>query len=109
MMFASRNAADVPFRVGQRVTLHPLTSTDGIGHIVVRNYVQHNEPNPILVDIRAHREGPNFSTWERVQRRFLRAVEHGHFVDRNWQRYDVDGSADIIDHARRVLERLARS
>lgn len=71
--------------------------------------VQHNEPNPILEDFRAHREGPSFSTWARVQRTFLRAVEYGQFVDRNWQRYDVDECADIIDHARRVLERLARS
>ncbi len=67
------------------------------------DFVQHNEPNPILVDVRANlHKGYN---WSRMLFAFTQATEYtGAFVTAEWERIEDEA---IIDHARRILTRLA--
>jgi hypothetical protein len=56
---------------------------------------QHNEPNPILISFRANDQNPDPAQWVEWLR--LPSLDPWHYARR-----------DHIDHARRVLTRLAR-
>ncbi|MDF2506313.1 MAG: hypothetical protein K0Q52_172 [Microbacterium sp.] len=68
-------------------------------------HVQHNEPNPILVDVRKFRalrlKMNNPKGWAYILRVVERAVTARAYAD-------VTVTEEHIDHARRVLTRLAR-
>ena len=67
------------------------------------DHVQHNEPNPILLDIRAHRGA---TSWEKILWAVnLAAKDAGHYIAKDWTRIT---DSDQINHAVKVLERLAR-
>lgn len=67
------------------------------------DHVQHNEPNLVLSDARiALRQGISASE---ILRRINYSVSGaGHYITLNWERIT---DRDMIDHARRVLTRLA--
>jgi hypothetical protein len=52
VMFASKTARDLPWHPGQKVVATPMTIGGCEGSFVVRDYVQHNAPNPVLVEAR---------------------------------------------------------
>jgi hypothetical protein len=58
------------------------------------DHVQHNEPNPILVSFRANDQHPDAQRWADSLRQPSLSSWH-------------NASPDHIEHARRVLERLA--
>jgi hypothetical protein len=96
-MFSSRKSSDLPWRPGQSVTVAPVLDGTGesVGSIVTRVYTQHNEPNPILVKFRSIPEDSR-EAWHHG---FLAAAERVLFAP--W-------TDEQADHARRVLDRLAR-
>lgn len=65
--------------------------------------------NPILADVRRYRQARlrmnNPKGWAHILRAFDRAAQHGAYVTNDWVRIT---SPEHIDHARRVLQRLAR-
>ena len=77
-------------------------------HIAEFDHVQHNEPNLILVDVRRYVEERSRMNqpkgWSRVLGIFSAAADYGHFVTGDWEEIT---SPEMLDHARRVLTRLA--
>lgn len=105
MMFASKTPRDIypePEPTGDYWWDQRLSDAM---HAQAFEFFQHNEPNPILVDVRKYRaerlKMNNPKGWTHVLRRFEHADKTNHT---NMWTNDVAH----IDHARRVLERLAR-
>lgn len=100
MIFASIRSSDIPWRPGQRVKIHATTLDGKPASVVVRDLPQqHNEPNPILVWLRAIWDDPKCGTHAEIvdymlnDPRMIDPRMHEHTPAR-------------IDHARRVLTRL---
>jgi hypothetical protein len=96
MIFASRAASDLPWQVGQAVT---VAAVEG-GSIVTRRYAQHNEPNPILIEFRSA-WNVTYPEWRVSQAESYLTYLDGDVYD--WRRFP----SEVHDHARRVLSRLA--
>ncbi|MDL5351141.1 hypothetical protein [Microbacterium sp. zg-YB36] len=109
MMFSSIEARDLPFRAGQAVTIHEATLNGEPASLVVREYVQHNKPNPVLVELReelpyrAHDGGmgEQFTAAELAQEWLAKGA-----LSRSLWGHHATVIAQI-DHARKVLTHLA--
>lgn len=103
-MFASTTPRDL----NQDPKLHSWFSDDGgvtwYEHEPRPEYdhPQYNRPNPILVDVRAH---IGDASWTNMLKAFNWATSSGYpYVTKEWERIE---DPRHIDHARRVLTRLA--
>lgn len=98
MIFASTPATGSPYRKGPGFY---LAAGVGWGRV--------HEANPILVDVRRYRAERarmnNPKGWAHIRRVFSRAALHGAYVTNDWERIS---SPEHIEHARRVIDRLAR-
>lgn len=90
MMFSSIESRDLPYRAGQAVTVYEATLNGKPASLVIRDHVQHNEPNPILVRFRLSPRGAEDFLWLLGSPASTRVT------------YGVEQS----NHARKVLTRL---
>lgn len=105
MMFASIQSKDIPWRAGQKVTTTTAHDAEHDYTLVMRDFRQHNEPNPYLVYARAHIRDDhspdplgNLISWlDRDPAGIIWCGLHE----------TVAAARPHIDHARRVLTRLA--
>ncbi len=113
MIFASIRSEDIPFRAGQQVKVHPVTMDGEPWSIVIRDFEQTNEVNPILVAFREYEARHPLDTHRLYWLSALHSLEAfgGHHA---WDHPGDEFHALTLatdaqaDHARRVLTRLAR-
>ncbi|UVG35306.1 hypothetical protein SEA_CECE_300 [Microbacterium phage Cece] len=72
-----------------------------------RDFTGTNPVSPILEDLRLYRAERlrmnNPKGYDHILRKFDYATSHGYFVTNNFEHVE---NKDVLDHARRVLERL---
>lgn len=107
MIFASISTEQIPYRAGQKVLVYPVTVNGQPGSVVVRELVQTNEPNSILVAFREHPIS-HAGIWHAAvlsmeffggYQRWNDPKHHFHVL--------TTATDDEVDHAEQVLNRLA--
>lgn len=106
MMFASKTPSE-PRREYMECAHGDYPQDDGLDYCMCRAvwiehpHVQHNEPNPILVEFRATGESQGARIWREALDRPWLYPAYGEDLANPW-------TLAQIEHARKVLTRLAR-
>ena len=129
MMFASKNPRDLPWHPGQTVDVYDVSVNGEPAKMVVRDYPQHNPPNPILAAFRASTFSAKGILWA-IEKGASRPNDKRSKAIRSWvemgftqmkpyegewiitgrsalRHGELGNAISALAHARRVLQKLA--